>query len=256
MVGSHTAKARYRRRDTVVPNGDRLRRRFNELGLTQADFLIGRGFTLRTLQRAFAGERITRISLEQIAQALSLPYGEAALGSDARNRPNLITKRIHHPSAIAAESLEGDVFDEVSRELIRAANELRLEFQRTAEYKRPPLDIEDFAKARQLIDGMRKLDPNNGHAHYYAGEIKRWTCMQERSRDDFFRYLDFYESVFVAMQPQRTSLEKCYLSAHGYCEERTGWIHHLLALDLGSEGKAKKDVVVFEFTRWPATCIQ
>jgi hypothetical protein len=36
-------------------------------------------------------------------------------------------------------------------------------------------------------------------------------------------------------------LENCYRNGHGYCCERTAWIHHLLALDLWKRGRTKKD---------------
>jgi hypothetical protein len=245
MPGIRAASSRRPRRDTVIPNGDRLRRRWKEISderrIAQDDFVFGIGFTLRTFQRALAGERITKISLEQIARALSIPYKEAVLTGPPKTafRPNTRNHLINGVEANVPGC--GPV-----GQTIQAANELRLEFRRAIEYRHPPLTIDDFAGARQLIDAIRNLDLNNGHVHYYAGEIKRWTGMRERSRDDFFLYLDYYKDIFLPDHPEAISLEECYENAHGYCGERTAWIHHLLALDLGAEGRSKKDAALLE----------
>jgi hypothetical protein len=245
VASDGSARLQQARRDTAMPNGDQLRRRFkeisDELGMTQAAFVTGKGFTLRTFQRALAGERISKIAIEQIARTLAIPYEQAILA-----RP---------PKAAIRYSSGGQLFNGAEVDvlecgppgrIIEAANELRSEFRRTVEYRHPPLPVEDFAKARQLIDAIRDLDLNNGHVHYYAGEIKRWTGMRERSRDDFFLYLDYYKDIFLPNHPKAISLEECYRSAHGYCGERTAWIHHLLALDLGAEGRSQKDIALLE----------
>jgi hypothetical protein len=73
------------RRDTAKPNGDLLRCRFSTLGVTQTDFVAGRGFTLRTFQRALAGVPITKVALRKVAEALCLPYEQATADPGPRS---------------------------------------------------------------------------------------------------------------------------------------------------------------------------
>jgi hypothetical protein len=86
------------------------------------------------------------------------------------------------------------------------------------------------------------LDPNNGYAHYYAGEAKRWMGMREASHRDFYRYLSYVESSLFPAGVPAVDLEASYRLVHGYCAERTAWIHHLLAFDLWSSRRCKKDL--------------
>ena len=74
------------RRDTATPDADLLRSRFSELELTQTEFVTGRGFTLRTFQRALAGVTIAKVALRKIAEALSLPYEQIVVAHGPRHR--------------------------------------------------------------------------------------------------------------------------------------------------------------------------
>jgi transcriptional regulator with XRE-family HTH domain len=224
MLHQRNERLRRNRRDTAKPNGETLRRRFNQLGVTQHEFACAeKGFTLRTLQRALAGTRIAKTSLARLAEALSLSYDQIVVAPDLDRRP---TER-----------------------LIALSYELRLQFQRGTECRQPPLNDHDFRYVRRLIDRMRRLDSDNGHTHYYAGEMKRWMGRREESHADFFRYLDFEEAHQAELNPAQQAEagpETCYQRAHGYCRERTAWIHHLLALDLWERGRVKRDSGLLE----------
>jgi transcriptional regulator with XRE-family HTH domain len=228
-------RAQRRRSDTAAVNGPLVRRRIRELGFTQAEFAAENDIPQRTLERALAGGRILKVLLVRIAAALSLPYADVVAG-DPR------TSRVAPRASFAPPGTEnGSGSRARNRRLIRSANQLRSEFQRATEGRKPPLAADDFGAATPLIDAMCALDANNGHAHYYAGEVKRWIGRREESHHHFFRYLDFYQQVFAPIQETDAGLEHCYRTAHGYCRERTAWIHHLLALDLWRQGRAKRD---------------
>ena len=123
-------------------------------------------------------------------------------------------------------------------QLVRTADELRRAFRTATENRKPPLSREAFRQVLRLISTMQQLDTNNGHAHYYSGEVNRWMGMHRESHEGFFRYLDF-----ASTRPKgtETSVEECYGRADGYCRQRTGWIHHLIANDLYSEARSNPD---------------
>jgi hypothetical protein len=237
-----------RRRDTATPNPDIIRCRFYELDITQTEFVVGRGFTLRTFQRALEGVAIAKISLRKIAEALSLPYEQVLVAKEASHpraaNTTIVGDRILTDVELIAA--EDKAITHRDSRLIRLATNLRLEFQHATESRRPPLTAQDFTRVIRLINRIRRLDGNNGHAHYYAGEVKRWMGEREESHNDFFRYLDFYQEVFAPTQGEDAGLENCYRRGHGYCSERTAWIHHLLALDLWKLGRTKNDQGVLE----------
>lgn len=93
----------------------------------------------------------------------------------------------------------------------------------------------------RLIEALRRLDQNNGYAHYYAGEAKRWMGLREASHRDFYRYLSHFENSPLGAGDPLVDLEASYRLGHGYCAERTAWIHHLLAFDLWASRHRRKD---------------
>jgi hypothetical protein len=215
------------RRDTATPDGARIRLELDGRDLTQEQFALGKGFTLRTLQRALAGTRITKSALREIARALSLSYEEVVAA---------------RPAGPADRSSAAEPPPAPAGELVRIANALRLQFHRATEYARPPLDRSDLAEVLKSIETLRQLDPNNGYAHYYAGEAKRWMGLREASHRDFYRYLSYFENSLFAGETPAVDLEASYRRGHGYCSERTAWIHHLLAFDLWSSRRCKRDL--------------
>jgi len=236
-----------RRGDTAAANGPLVRRRISELGFTQAEFAVEKDIPQRTLERVLAGGRVLKVVLVRIAAGLSLPYADIVAGGARGSRV------APHASFAPAGTENAPGSRARNRKLVQSANKLRLEFQRATAGRRPPLSAGDFSTAAQLIDAMWALDPNNGHAHYFTGEIKRSMGRREESHHHFFRYLDFYDQVFAPIQESDAGLEHCYRTAHGYCRERAAWIHHLLAVDLWRQGRTRKDRGILEHARRHAT---
>lgn len=106
----------------------------------------------------------------------------------------------------------------------------------------------DFATAREIVDAMLRIDPDNGTAWYFAGEIERrgtpelfdsQSCFTgapengpltlDRFQDDFLRYRD-KDMRLGATTASDWGTEICY-QGQGFCPQRTAWISHLLAYD-------------------------
>ena len=108
----------------------------------------------------------------------------------------------------------------------------------------------DFSSAERDIQELSRLDPENGHAWYYAGEIKRVKNTQRFTtkgcpnilasedsfsfdpyREDFYRYIEHEKTLAQSEKGGSMGRAICYERPGGYCNQRTGWIHHLLAND-------------------------
>jgi hypothetical protein len=129
------------------------------------------------------------------------------------------------------------------------AGELRTAFQKARN------DLEktgsaDFARAEALTDALKGIDQHNGHAWYFAGEIKRiqnraaftpkscfrgWPANEigslETYQQDFHRYLEIALSLPALETGGDSGSETCYRRPKGYCVQRTAWIYHLFAND-------------------------
>ena len=118
----------------------------------------------------------------------------------------------------------------------------------------------DFSNANDVVDFLLNRDPQNGHALYYAGEIKRIQNTQrftvkscprsllgkeavtlDTYRQDFYRYLEVEKTLPSSQRHGETGSEICYQTPKGYCSQRTGWIHHLLGNDLYQEAMVATD---------------
>ncbi len=82
---------------------------------------------------------------------------------------------------------------------------------------------------RFLVDFVRRIDPDNGHGHYFAGELALLQEDRARMRREFFKYLDRVASEGATLVLPDTGQDICYRFPHGFCRQRTGWICHLLA---------------------------
>lgn len=94
----------------------------------------------------------------------------------------------------------------------------------------------DFSSVETIARFLWEISPDSGHALYYKGEVERFRMKREESHPYFFWYLEK-----VAMLPENErggglEAEVCYQRAGGYCRQRTGWIHHLLANDFYKKG--------------------
>ena len=122
---------------------------------------------------------------------------------------------------------------------VRTANDLRQEFERATTLRTPPLSESDFRRVLDLITTLTQIDPRNGHASYYAGQMKRWLGKRTEARQDFYKYLENESYQPKEVREGDTTVEVCYRSAAGYCRQRSGWICHLLANDFYQMGLAE-----------------
>jgi hypothetical protein len=135
----------------------------------------------------------------------------------------------------------------------KRATQARLDLFRAAVATLPPNTVQQPALALHLSLSMRKafgernyelvddlaavlsgIDPNNGAALYFSGEVDRMRGDLELMRGHFLRYLALADRV---EDSQTGEAEDCYARGNGYCGERTGWIAHLLANDLVNRGQ-------------------
>ncbi len=89
---------------------------------------------------------------------------------------------------------------------------------------------------RDVTDLMNRLDMNNGHALYFSGEIDWHRRKGDRGQTQFYTYLEEERRLGPQFRqndqndPSGTSVAACR-NPKGYCQQRTAWIHHLLAND-------------------------
>lgn len=113
----------------------------------------------------------------------------------------------------------------------------------------------DFSKTEKLI---KDLPPENGHALYFSGEIKRIrdtnhftskSCIKmplpnnfdlNEYHDDFNKYLNIAATINTT-KIEGVGSSICYERVNGYCLERIAWINHLLANDFYEEAMALSD---------------
>ena len=132
---------------------------------------------------------------------------------------------------------------------IHLASELRTAFQKARDNLEKPGGA-DFARAEALVDTLKGVDRHNGHAWYFAGEIKRiqhraaftpkscfrgWPATEIGNlatyQQDFYGYLEIALSLPVLETGGDSGSEICYQRPKGYCVQRTAWIYHLFAND-------------------------
>ena len=104
----------------------------------------------------------------------------------------------------------------------------------------PPIQIgmpsDKVGRANFLFSFIEHVDRNNGHALYFQAEIKLKEGTEETARHFFYRYIEAEEELGQAAKGG-TSAEICYERAHGYCRQRTGWVHHQLSASLFREAE-------------------
>ncbi len=136
----------------------------------------------------------------------------------------------------------------------RAVKSLRVEYPKAL--RSLETGTGTFRAVEAQIDVIRNLDPANGHALYYAGEVRRVqnkslfsskSCLMPDQlaagrqelhvfHNDFTRYLDIERALAAEDKGGDYSAELCYSRVKGYCPQRTAWVRHLLANDLLEEG--------------------
>jgi hypothetical protein len=148
---------------------------------------------------------------------------------------------------------------QISVDPISLASELRTAFTQARDNLERN-DSADFSRAEALIEALKGLDQQNGHAWYFAGEIKRIqsgtsftpkSCFRgpsagqieglETYQQDFYRYLEVAQSLPTIETGGDTGSEICYRRPKGYCMQRIAWIYHLLANDFYLHAMAQSD---------------
>lgn len=112
--------------------------------------------------------------------------------------------------------------------LVEASKILLYEIHTVTDTKHEDFILDDFADVIPVIDFMLAIDPENGHAIYFKGEVYRLLNDHARFLEYFQRYLETENSIGSQL-PWVTDPQKCYETPHGYCEQRTAWISQLLA---------------------------
>lgn len=148
----------------------------------------------------------------------------------------------------------------IDTEIKQRVTDLRVHFRQAADVLAKS-GTGDFSEAEADIASLKKLDPKNGNAWYYAGEIKRAKDVRfdpERCPKmalppdsslnafdkDFYRYLENIKDLSPNETGGGSGVEVCYNHTSGYCPQRTAWIHHLLANDLYAEAMVATDPTV------------
>lgn len=137
-----------------------------------------------------------------------------------------------------------------SEQTLSIVRELVDEFRRALEKS----GVADFSRAEEAIASLRKIDDNNGHAWYFAGEIKRIKNSARFAVNSCFKRLpseepvnwntyrqDFYRYVHIEKTLPASETGGDCGRPKGYCVQRTAWIHHLLANDFYEEALATAD---------------
>ena len=142
---------------------------------------------------------------------------------------------------------------------VHLASELKTVFQKARD-NLERTGSADFARGEALIDALKGVDRQNGHAWYFVGEIKRiqnraaftpkscfrgWPATEignlETYQQDFHGYLEIALSLPVLETGGDSGSEICYQRPKGYCVQRTAWIYHLFANDFYLHAMALTD---------------
>jgi hypothetical protein len=130
---------------------------------------------------------------------------------------------------------------QLDKVLTRTARTLREEFRSVTDNHEPPVKADAFSRVSLLVEVLRQIDATNGHALYYAGEVKRWRGLPRAAHPDFNKYLEVQRTLSENEKGGGTGSEICYEHPRGYCRQRSGWIHHLLANDFYQQGISETD---------------
>jgi len=133
---------------------------------------------------------------------------------------------------------------------VELAQKLRADFA-SARYELERSGKADFSAADADVQAILRLDPQNGHAWYYADEIMRvkdtahfsplscfngWRPGETRRLDSYEAGFNLYIEAAQALPAVETGGDpraaSCYKRPRGFCPQRTAWISQLLATDI------------------------
>ncbi len=130
---------------------------------------------------------------------------------------------------------------------IRTARSLRDEFHAVVDNGKSPLPAAGFGRVNLLIAVLQQMDEENGHALYYAGEVARAEGREIQEQEQFYKYLEVQDTLPKSETWGDSGSEICYTRPEGFCRQRSGWIHHLLANDSYSDGLNEPDAAKKEY---------
>jgi len=129
----------------------------------------------------------------------------------------------------------------VDKLLVDTSRDLRKEYNDVKNAHPNPINPELFSRVNFLISFLQRIDDNNGHAFYFSGEVRRQIGKPEDSHVFFYRYLEEQGVLNDNYRDGGTGAEICYQRPRGFCAQRSGWIHHLLANDFYKKGTTVSD---------------
>jgi hypothetical protein len=189
-----------------------------------ACFLTGAYFLyLRVRGVATIGE------LPRIGGIGTLQVGVSLMSAGGYFLTNATLSYLQFERSLALES-------KVNALMVKEASVLRKEYLDVTRGLSAPISLEKFARVNFFIDFLREIDPTNGHASYFAGEVLRMQGAIEKSHDYFYLHLEAREKESSGEREGNTGSEICYERPRGFCLQRSGWIHHLLANDFYQAG--------------------
>ncbi len=121
------------------------------------------------------------------------------------------------------------------------SKDLRSEYNTARNAHPETASLPDFARTNFLISFIQRIDTNNGHAFYFSGEVRRRVGKPNESHQFFYRYLEEQEARHKRYRDGGTGAEICYERPRGFCAQRSGWIHHVLAIDFYKKAMSVAD---------------
>jgi len=193
--------------------------------------IAGLGATLGSAVALLEGRQVRARLLLVLAGGIFTAWFAYYSTSDLAEQLRTKSERLDFLRADLLDYLKPLPAPEIQPVLKAAGEKLRTRFNEVIARK-PPFNRSDFDASRDLIELISKLDDNNGHVHYFLGEIDRGLGDVAGGDQQFYAYL--------AAEHGRTrqgalGYPPCD-TPEGYCRERTAWIFHLLANDFYKDG--------------------
>jgi len=183
---------------------------------------------------------ITAIALIISAVIIALVVYINNNNEDANVKPDQLTL-----SLIKDKNFLNKVNQETQKEkdiiLVDAAKILLTEIHTVTDNKHKDFVLTDFNNVNPIIDFILVIDPKNGHAIYFKGEVYRLLNDNDRFLEYFQLYLEIENSIGNQL-PRVTDTQLCYETPDGYCEQRTAWISQLLANYYYKKGSGESDI--------------
>lgn len=148
----------------------------------------------------------------------------------------------------APRIVSGPCSPEILKDQLFAASDRAMVIKDAAKRMKEKLGLQEFECVSDLANVLLEQDHDNGHGLYFQGETWRFKAMDdpkhsELSRDRMREYFLRYIANERLLSPGERSGDgkACYDREKGYCEERTAWINHLMAVSYLQWAEDSKD---------------